>query len=273
MFNPSLPYGTPSPPPGGVADVARWDEYIKTIQEAMTASSGFERIKLAEQYKDAAAGRANAMRIAQLQEQGRRYGVDVGARTEMARLQENARQFDASHGLEMAKVATDYLSTPDRYFQAGDFLSMAGQLGRGGGVQPYGAQGRPQAKRWEDFAALAGFGNVPAVKAGGGGGMATYADYGGGGGGGGVDPRVKAARGVIDAIPPSEGSGMNADDWAALGAVEQIFRASKPGSYEKMRPGQQAMFRSGLGRLGYVPDDAIEDMRRSGIGQGRASHY
>ena len=80
-------------------------------------------------------------------------------------------------------------------------------------------------------------------------------------------------RGIIDAIPPSDGQGMDDDDFAALAAVENVFRASKPGSFARMRPGQQKAFAGGLSRLGYYAPDAIADMRRNDPGQGRASSY
>lgn len=266
---------TPSTPSAVASDTERWDAYIRMVRDAMQQSAGWEREKYRRELEDAEKGRANAYRIAELQAQTSRYGTDRQTEVELAQLEENQRQFDANHGLEMqrfgldvANAYTQYASTPDRYFQLNDFVEGLGRAGVGSGPSPYGAVGQPQAKGWEQFAALAGFDNLPAVQAGQPG--AGMAAAGGGQTQGGGDPRLKAAQGILKAIPISDGQGMDDDDFAALSAIENVFRASKPGTLERFRPGQRAMFASGLSRMGYWAPDAIEQMKRNGIGQSSA---
>lgn len=253
---------------------AMWDAKVKEFTDALATASGWDREKLRRGLEDAEKGRANAYRIAELQAQTSRYGTDRNYDAEMARLTEDARQFDANHGLDRARLGldtakayTEYASTPDRYFMLGDFMSGMGRAGMGLGPQPYGTGGQPQMKTWEDFAALAGFGDMPSVQAGQSG--AGAAGQGGGMAqpGSGADPRIRAAQGILKAIPISDGQGMDDDDFAALTAIENVFRASKPGSYERLRPGQRKMFAGGLARLGYNPEDAISQMRRNAPGQ------
>ena len=253
---------------------AMWDAKVKEVTDALAKASGWEREKLRLELEDALKGRENAYKIAELQSNTSRYGTDKNYDAQMARLTEDSRQFDLNHGLDrdrlqldVVKTGVDYLSTPDRAFMYGDLQEGLGRAGLGLGPQPYGTNGQPHMKTWEDFAALSGFGANPAVQAGQSG--ATMAATGAGAAppGGGGDPRVKAATGILKAIPISDGQGMDDDDFAALNAIENVFRASKPGSYERMRPGQQAMFRAGLGRLGYWGPDALKQMRRNAPGQ------
>lgn len=247
--------------------VEAYDKYIATLTRAWEESSGLQRRQIESQIEDAKKGRENAMEIAQLQAQTTRYGTDVQASTRMAELRQNQAQFDQTHGLDVAKAYTEYASTPDRYFQLGDFTDALSRTGAGMGPRRYGATGTPQAKSWEDFAALQGF-NTPAVQAGrsqsGGGGPQAS---GAGSGGGGSDPRISAASAIMKAIPPSEGDGYDQSDWSALNAIQSVYQARKPGSFERLRPGQQKMFASGLSRMGYYAPDAIEDMRRAAPGQ------
>lgn len=260
------------------ASVSEWDQYIATIKQAMAASAGWEREKKRLELEDALKGRENAYRIAELSANTSRYGVDVGRQNALDQLTENARQFDLDHGLnrdrlqlDVVKTGVEYLSTPDRAFMFGDLEDGLARAGMGLGPQPYGTQGQPHMKTWEDFAALSGFGDMPAVQSGQSG--AGVAATGGGAGqaGAGKDPRLSAATGILKAIPPSEGGGMDDDDYAALAAIENVYRASKPGSYERLRPGQRKMFAGGLARLGYNPEDAISQMRRNAPGQRAAS--
>jgi hypothetical protein len=310
--------------------VEQWDKYIATITQAMAASSGFQRMQFEAQVKDAQAARQNAMKIAQLQAETSRYGVDVGRQNLLAQLTENARQFDQNHaldlqklgleekrfgqaqyefgqtfgegqrqfnvtsgenqrqfnvtagqnqqriGLDYAKTATDYLSTPDRFFQAGDYINMGRQALNGQGPQPYGATGSPVPKTTDEFAVLAGYtqpGEQPYA-----GGPAGSAQNGQGampGGGQGrasdqaPDPRLKALRGVFEAIPPSNEAGVNDNDFAALQAARAIYSTNlKPGTLQRMRPGQLAMNRSAGARLGVYVPDWEQDVARYGVGQG-----
>jgi hypothetical protein len=153
---------------------SEWDDYTSQIGAALQASSGLEREKLAAQMKDAQAGRANAYKIAQLQADTSRYGIDMQRKTALDQLKENARQFDASHALEKqkfsltyAQAATDYLSTPDRFAQGIDFQRMAGRvLSNQGGPEPYGTGVTFQPKTEADFAALANYGQDGSTAAG-----------------------------------------------------------------------------------------------------------
>jgi hypothetical protein len=144
--------------------------------------------------KDAQAGRANAYKIAKLQADVSRYGIDMQRKTALDQLKENARQFDASHALEMerfafdkekfgkefgleekkfglnyADTATEYLSSPDRFAQGMDFRLMADRalIGANGGgetpqgPQPYGSGVTFTPKTEQDFAVLAGYGRTP----------------------------------------------------------------------------------------------------------------
>lgn len=267
---PPPPMTAPAGQPDPYANVRAWQNYRDDIVErALTEQNAFNKLQLERQREDAEKALANAMNIAKLQAETSRYGTDQQTRVALARMQQDDAQFQANHGLNIAKAYTEYASTPDRLFMLNDLTEGLNRVGQGLGVQPYGSNGTPQPKTWESFAALSGFGNMPAVQAGGGG-----MPSGGGGNqaaaGGGGDPRQKAEMAILKAIPPSDGYGNSRDDFAALAAIENVRRASKPGSYERLRPGQQAAFRGGLSRLGLYAPDVIEDMRRSGIGQGSA---
>ncbi len=188
------------------AEKARWDQYVKTIQDALQASAGFERTKLQKQYEDAEKGRQNAYKIADLQAQTSRYGVDRQTETELARLRENQRQFDNNHNLEMQKFGldrerfgferekfgkefgleeqrfgldkdrfgldyanayTNFAQTSDNPWLLKDFEGAVGRVGLGQGVQPISTQAnQPRAKTWEDFAAISGYATLPGVQAG-----------------------------------------------------------------------------------------------------------
>jgi hypothetical protein len=194
-------------PQGAGAYAESYDQYVGEIQNALQQTSGFERMKLQAQLEDAEKGRANAYKMAQLTAETTRYGIDAQRATAMAQLKENARQFDATHALDMQKfgvayagAATEYLSTPDRFFQAADFINMSGRaLGRTAdgsqGPQPYLANGQPTPKTEADFAALAGY-TMPTpgqlgqpVQ----GSASPYPASGGGGGGATVAPPASGA--------------------------------------------------------------------------------
>lgn len=245
--------------------------YANAIEEkrkAWSLTSGLEKKKIEAEIADMVEGRKNALSIAQMQADTSRYGVDAQSKTALESLMQRQREFDATHsldlqkfGLDTAKAYTEFASTPDRAFMFGDFNEGMNRIGQGLGPTPYGTQGQPQAKIWEDFAALSGFDSLPAVQAGQS--AATTAQQGGGMAqpGAGSDPRLKAATSILKAIPPSDGQGHDEDNWAALNAIQNVYAASKPGSFERMRPGQQKMFGAGLSRLGYYAPDAIAQMK------------
>jgi len=304
----------------------QWDRYIAVVTKAMAASSGFQRMQFEAQIKDAEKARQNAMKIAQLQAETSRYGVDVGRENLLAQLTENARQFDQNHVLDMqkfglsqqqfeqgkyefganlgqrqhefgvtagqnqqninlgfAKTATDYLSTPDRYFQAGDYIDMGKRALQGLGPQPYGATGTPRPKTTDEFAVLSGY-TQPGERAYAGGtpsygeAPGAYAGQGATGRGSDMpsnatnepipDPRLKAVRGVFEALPPSGEAGLDGNDWAALQAAKAIYSSNlKPGTLQRMRPGQLAMNRSAGTRFGISVPDWEQDVASYGVGQ------
>lgn len=249
----SQPYtgelGQPGDPGYENTELGKWDQYIAQLQQALQASSGFQRWQIERQMEDARKGRDLQWKIAKLQSSG------ADARLVM-QLKEQARQFDLNHGLEMQKLglsraqtATEYLSTPDRFFQAGDFLNMSARYLTGQpGAAPYGSTGSPTPKTEADFAILEQGGNPYAGR-----GDATQAVAGGGSGG---DQRLKALQTVMKAVPPSEGMGLDANDHAVLQAARALYSTNlRPGTLESMRPGQRAIFQSAGKRLGYDVND------------------
>lgn len=370
---------TASASSGSSPSPQQWDQYVNDIQQALQASSGFERVKLQRQYEDAEAGRQNAYKIAKLQSDTSRYGTDASREVQLAQLKESQRQFDARHGLEMAQFeeskrqfeknfglseagvtgtyngqpteaarqfnanlgqrqyeyGTDYglrraqaiaqySSTPDQMFMRSDLMNALNNAEAGQGPSPYGAVGSPVAKtpadfdaisgppgrigqggnngqsgyvlrggggepmfhtngggfsegpmsgggaavsqqegpQWQDYAALQGFGSLPAVQnrrpMAGVPGAAAAAPAAGA-----ADPRIKAVRAIADALPPSDGEGMDHNDWAAIQSIQGLFKARRPGFYARLRPGQQLAAQGALARGGaYVPD-VLEDYDRS----------
>lgn len=254
----------------------RMDEYIETIRRSLQTAAGDQREILRMQLDDAERGRQNAYRIAQLQDEGSRYGIDQRRQTELEQLSEQQRQFDANHGLEMqrfgldvARAYTDYARTPDMRWSANDFDTAVRNIGLGGGPVPIAGQARPTPKSWEDFAALSGF-NTPAVQAGqkmapspSGPGMASAA-----GAGTASDPRLTAATGILKALPPSGTPGHDDNDWAALEAIRSLYLSGRPGEVERLGRPRQKIAEAGLARLGYDPALVVEERRRSLPGQG-----
>ncbi len=115
--------------------VQGYDQYIAKLTQQWEQSSGLQRKQIESQIEDAKKARENAMEIARLQDRTSRYGTDVGSRDRMAALMQEDQHFQATHGLDMqrlgldrAKTATDYLSTPDRFVQANDFLDLSGRV-------------------------------------------------------------------------------------------------------------------------------------------------
>lgn len=253
-------------------ELRRWDEYVARTVDMINKSTGWEREKLRLQLKDAEKGRANAYRIAELSANTSRYGTDQQTMVELRRLQENQRQFDANHGLEQQKLGLSVADTYTKYAQSyddiwalQDFKGALGAVQGGGGPAPIAAQGRPQPKTWESFAALAGFENLPAVQAGTapapmpGGGQAAA----GGGGGNGADLRLKAAKAIGEAMPPSSTPGLDDQDWAAIRAYESLYFAGQPGTVEKLGTERNRIGMAGLARAGYNPKLVEEERRRS----------
>lgn len=200
-------------------------------------------------------------------------------------------------GLNRAQAQAQFMSGPDMLFMGNDFRAALARADQGLGPQPYGANGAPTPRTAADFEALMG---PPGTSPGGpsepimhpsvtpsrstgamyGSGQMTSPSGAGrtndpmnGGGRPATDPRITAANAVIRAIPPSEADGYDESDRAALAAVENIFRAAKPGAVQRMRPGQRQAFAAGLSRLGFWAPDALEDMQRSAPRQVGARLY
>jgi hypothetical protein len=181
-------------------------------------------------------------------------------------------------GLDRANAYTKYASTPDQRFQASDFADAMDRIGQGLGVRPYGTTaGDPTPKTWNDFTALSAYPGAGAAGSSSAGGssmlgsgqMGASPDAGGGGATGSTtDPRITASTAVMKAIPPSDSAGHDISDQAALSAIQNIYKAGRPGALQRMLPGQQQQFGAGLSRLGYNAPDALAQMNRQGIGQG-----
>lgn len=250
------------------------------IREAAGDENEYRTKALEAQMKSAQAARENAMKIAQLQAATSRYGIDAQSATAMRALKENARQFDAQHGLDIAKAYTAFASTPDLMFARNDFMSAMGRVGQGLNPAPLHSQGTPQAKTWQDFAAIAQYNGskVPGADSGGG------TSNGGGSGAGqsaqpaasggdaaqpaaAADPRLKATTAIMKALPPSDSPGADGQDWNAINAIVEMYKAGNP-AISKLTPSQQKIGMAGLARAGYDPVRVQEDFMRSRPGQG-----
>jgi hypothetical protein len=242
------------------------------IQRASGDENEYRTKALESQMKSAEAARANAMKIAQLQASTSRYGIDAQSATAMRALKENARQFDAQHGLDIAKAYTAFASTPDLMFARNDFMSAMGQVGQGLSPSPTITQEPgPQAKTWQDFSALAQYNGsqVPgASSSGGGGGGGGSAQPASSGGGEAKDPRLQAAGAIMKALPPSDTPGADGQDWNAIGAIVNMYKSGRPGVEARLGPARTKIALAGLARRGYDPNLISEEYKRSLPGQG-----
>lgn len=259
-----------------MASVEEWLNTSNGIDELLQESSGFARLQLEAQSKNVKAGLKNAMAIAKLQSDTQRYGYDVQREVALKQLQENGRQFDLTHALDLkkfgvarAQAATDYLQTPDRFIQAGNFLNMSSRVMLNQGGASYNIEGT-KPKSMADFAALeeggaggdrqVGADNVEQVA----------------GGGVGADERVKVLKGLIAASPPSPDEGMDGNDFAVLNATRAILGMKlRPQAYAAIRGSKegQQMLQSGAQRLGVNFDSWLAQQRKNMPGQGAARSY
>lgn len=275
---------------------ADYDEALRQVQEFINHANAYDREKFVAQYKDLAAARDNAVKLERMRDQTSRYGIDTQAETELKRLTENARQFDQTHaldlqrfgldqqrfgldqqkfGLDYADKLTSYLSTPDRFAQASDYVQAAGRAKQGLGAQSYGTGTTFTAKTPEDFAKIAGYpvaastqgttSGQPAA-----GNLAT--DLQNAATSQATDPRTKALKAIVDAMPPSEQAGADPNDWAVMQAFNALYRSGNPqsGTYQRMSPGNQAITRSLAQRSGMYVPDFVAKQTRDQIGQGSA---
>jgi hypothetical protein len=191
----------------------------------------------------------------------------------MRALKENARQFDAQHGLDIAKAYTAFASTPDLMFARNDFVDAMGRVGQG--LSPQAAITRnpgPVAKTYEDFAALAQYNGsqVPGASSGGGGSSQPSAASGGSSAQDSAppDPRIAAANGIVKALPPSDNQGHDGQDWAAINAIRSLYSSGRPGVEARLGPQRVKIAQAGLARAGYDPALISEEYNRSLPGQG-----
>lgn len=298
VFNPAAPM---APSGTGYVTPEQWAQQIATIQAALAASSGFERLKLQSQLDDAKAARANALKIAQLQADNSRYGYDLSRQTALDQLQENARQFDARHALDVrnadlseAQLIAQQRSQPNRLFQTMDLEQALGRIRNG-----FRATTMPMTT---GIAAIDGLSTDytanpylanPYLKdsgAGGGGGsvtptasapVTTNAAPASGGAAptsAGADPRLSAANAVLKALPPSATEGLDPTGVAALNAVYHLYAAPlQPGTLQSLSPTQKAGLQSGAERLqqytGKSYDDLMADYYKSAPGMGSVRGY
>lgn len=266
--------------------IAKYQEYIKSIEKALEASSGWEREKYQMQRDDAQKALDNAYKIAKLQGDNQRYGYDSQRETALDQLKENQRQYDSTHaldlkkyGLQVADTYAKYASTPDQTWLLKDFTSALSNVGQD--LTPTSSATEPEAhaKTWQDFAALSGYSDNPVVNSGqtqatGGSGGTTYSTQGTSGGtdtSGGqtttTDARNTAINAVTKAIPASDSTGHNDQDYAALNAIKSLYFAAKPGSVERLGSARRKIAEAGLKRLGYDSDTVSQDYTRAGVGQ------
>jgi hypothetical protein len=256
----------------------RMDAYIAQVQAAMAASAGWEREKFRRQLEDAVEARKQARELAMLQDQTQRYGIDVGSRDRMAQLAETVRQFDLNHGLEVqklgldrARTATDYMATPDRWAQAGNYLALSGRvLADQDGAGTYGSAVQPRPNTESDFAVLASGGNPNAGR-----GSAVEAATSGGGGGAGADMRQKALKAVISDYQPSNGVGLDENDYAVLNASRAIMNMNLTPKQQQTinsNPEYRAILGSNLKNLGQNPDAWFKSQRQTLPGQQSARY-
>lgn len=239
-------------------EAASYIAFLEQQQEAFKASSGFSNRQLDWQIADAKRSREQAWKQAQLVADTSRYGTDAQSQTAANSLAETARQFDANHGLEIqrfgldtAKTAVQFMQTPDQGWAMNDLKGALGRVGLGQSPEPLGADGSPHAKTWDDFAALSNYGGA-------GGGAAAA-----GNGGKPADLRLKAVKGIMEAAPPSDGVGHDDQDWAALGAIQNLYFTGRPGEVERLGGPRRKIAQAGLARLGYDPAAVEYDRQRA----------
>ena len=249
--------------------VSGYNQYIARLTEQWRESSGLQRRQIESQIEDAKKGRENAMAIANLQAETSRYGVDQNRQQQMAELSERQRQFDANHdlnwaqvGLQRAQTATDYLSTPDRFVQAGEFLNRSSRILSGQPGAGAGAGLSPRAKTSEGFAALEGYG----------GNGDRQIDAGAAAGpGAGSDARVKVLKALVEAAPPSDEPGLDRNSYAVLNAARAIYDMGNLTPKQQAAIGSdkeyQQMLGSGLRRSGVNADAWWQRQQQTRPGQ------
>ena len=234
-------------------EVAIYINDLEAKQAAYTASAGHANKVLESQINDAKLNREQAWRLAKFQ-------ATTQTGLQNRQLQQQAEQFKASHGLEMARAAASFESSPDMQWSRDDFKSALGRVSQGYSPAPISESASPKPKSWEDFQALTNVGGASKSS-----GNAT-ADPGGRTGST-TDPRMTAASAVMKAIPPSESPGNDGQDWMALRAIENLYMAGRPGEVERLGAPRRKIAQAGLARLGYDPALVEQDRMRALPGQ------
>lgn len=259
----------------GYVTPEQWREYIATQKAALAASSGFARVQLQAQIDDAQKALDNAYKIAQLQGDNQRYGYDQQRQTAIDQLKENARQYDRTHELDVkkqdlseAQYISDQRSKNNRLFQTMDLEQALTSIRSGN-----------RATTSTNVAAVDGLstdytGNPYLSNSGGSSssGGTTYSASGTSSNtagsattsatsSSGQDPRTKAARAVMDALPPSATTGLDSSAVAALNAVYHLYNAPlRQGTLESLSPTQQATLQSGSERIKQYTGKSYDDL-------------
>lgn len=259
----------------------RMDAYLAEVTLGEQQAAGWEREKFRLQREDAERALVNARELAQLSAKTSRYGVDVASRDRQRELEQNMRQFEMNHGLELkkfgldekrvglqhAQTATDYMASPDRWAQGANYLALSSRVLAGqGGAGTYGTAVAPRSNTESDFAVLASGGNPNATR----GSAATAATSGGGAG---SDARVKAITDLLKASPPSQTLGLDENDFAVLNASRAIMNLNLTPQQQASidsNPEYRAILGSNLRNLGQNPDSWFKRQQQSGIGYGSA---
>jgi hypothetical protein len=71
----------------------------------------------------------------------------------------------------------------------------------------------------------------------------------------------------MKAIPPSDGSGHDDNDYAALEAVRNLYMSARPGSIARLGAPREKIAMAGLARMGYDPAAVALEYRRTLPGQ------
>lgn len=176
-------------------------------------------------------------------------------------------------GLRRAEAIAKYQQGPDTLFVAKDLRNALERVGAGLGPGPYGAGTEPTARTPADFEGLMAGGTGAGGSMRGSGQMTAGGQVAGPGPSGEAaapDPRVKAATGVIKALGFNDDDGIDESTAAALAAVQNIARARKPGTSQRLasRPGLQAGFMAGASKAGYYAPDLMAEIESWNPGQG-----
>lgn len=266
---------------GQGADYVTPEQYAQALQQAKDflryqagGATPFERQVQQEKIADLEKGYANSLKIAQLQGDNQRYGVDQSRQTALDQLKQNDRQFAANHDLAVrnadvseAQLISSQRSEPNRLFQTMDLEQALGTIRNGGR-----AQTMPMSTGVAAVDGLSTDYKQNPYLAGGGTGSS---------GGGSVsasstptatDPRLTAANAVMKALPPSATQGLDPTGVSALNAVYHLYNAPlKPGTLESLSPTQRAGLQSGSQRVqqytGRSYDDLLSGYQRSLPGQ------